>query len=166
MLHRRLAAAALVVLGLAGCQPAAGPLAEADVVKIRASLDAYIKTTLAADWDGWAAVLSDDAIMFPPNGAPVVGKAASVEFAKAYPKITEFTGPADEIVGSGDVAWARGTYNLKATLPNGPSMNDKGSYFTAFRRTGDGNWSQVRIIWHSDLPLPTPAPTPAPRRGR
>lgn len=164
MLHRRLAAAALVVVGLASCAPAAAHLSDADKAKIQASIDSYIATTLAADWDGFAATLADDAVMLPPNGAPLVGKAASVAFVKAYPKITQFTGPTDEISGSGGVAWARGSFKLTATLPNGQAMADSGHYMTTFVRMPDGNWKQSRIIWHSDAPLPAPAP--APRRGR
>lgn len=165
MLHRRLAAAALVALGLVACQPAAAGLSDADRAKIEASIDAYVKTTLAADWDGWAANITDDEVMLPPNGPPVVGKAASVAFVKAYPKITQFTAPADEIVGAGGVAWARGTFRLSATLPNGQAVPDSGHYMVAFTRMPDGSWKQSRQIWHSDAPLPaTPAPTP--RRGR
>ena len=166
MLHSRLARTAFALAALTACQPAARPLMETDATKIRAMSDTYVKTTLAADWDGWGALMADDLIMLPPNSSPVVGKAASLAYVKAYPKIIQFTAPVDEVSGSGNMAYARGKYILGAVLPSGQSMSESGSYMVVFRQGADGSWLETRIIWHSDMPLPTAAAPAAPRRGR
>jgi hypothetical protein len=85
-----------------------------------------------------------------------------VNWAKSLPKIT-LTTTADEVTGHGDLAYVRGTFGVTATLPDGSTMNDKGSFLEIRRQQADGTWALTRDIWHSDLPAP---PTTAdPRVG-
>jgi ketosteroid isomerase-like protein len=132
-------------------------LSNKDVTAVRESMDAYVRTSLAADWDGWGRLLLSDVVAMPPNHAPLIGREAVVAYAKTYPKLTKFTVTADEITGRGDLAYARGRYSITVLTPDGKSSTDKGSFLDIHQRQSDGTWPYARTIWHSDAPLPEPA---------
>ena len=164
----RLAMGLALFTSLASCKKEGPESEEAqftpkDSTAVRASADKWVSTLLARDFDGWATTITSDAVLYPPNGSPTVGRDAAVAFAKAYPTITSFVISPDEVTGRGDVAYDRGTYTTTVKLPGGASASDKGSFIGVFRRQPDGTWAHSRAMWHSDLPLPAP---PKPQRGK
>lgn len=149
---------ALAFLGLTACQNAEQELSDQDITTIRSTLDKYISTALAADWDSWGTTIAPDAIFFPPNQEPVVGREAIVAWGKSFPKLTSFTATFPEISGYKDLACASGPYSLTATAANGLSIVDRGSHVDILKKQPDGTWLYSRAIWHSNLPLPAPQP--------
>jgi ketosteroid isomerase-like protein len=142
-------------------------LSDEDVATIRAAMDTYVQHALAGDWDAWGTILAPDIVYMPPNQAPVLGREAAVAFGKAFPKITSLTSTPEEIEGRGDLAYVRGKYSFSATLPDGQSLSENGSYLEIHRRQPDGAWPFTHLIWHSNsAPPPPPAlevtPTAAP----
>ncbi len=127
-----------------------------DAAAVRAQIDRYVRTALAADFDAWGNALAPDVIVMPPNQAPVVGRSAAVAFGKAYPRLTSFTVSVDEVTGRDDLAYARGTYTLTATMTGGSSVSEKGSFLEIHRRAADGTWPYTRLIWHADSPPAAP----------
>jgi ketosteroid isomerase-like protein len=147
----------LLCVALAACDSSSRALSDRDVTAVRESMDAYVRTALAGDWDAWGRLMLTDVVAMPPNHAPVIGRDAAVAFGKAFPKLTKFTVNADEIVGRGDVAYARGRYSLTMTSPDGRPVSEKGSFLEVHIRQSDGTWPYSRFIWHSDAPLPEAA---------
>jgi ketosteroid isomerase-like protein len=150
------------VVFLAACATAKpkSSLTDADVTAIRTNIDAYVKALLASDWDAWGKTLQPDAVVMPPNHAPVVGRDAAVEYIKTFPKLTALTPHPDEVTGEGDLAYVRGTYVLSMIFPNGSSASDSGSVVSIHRRQSDGTWLFSQLIWHPDA-APGAAPGPA-----
>ncbi len=154
-LHK-LAALFLLPLGLAACQAPVNEFTDEDADAIRAQIEAYVSSSLAADWDAWGNTMSSDVVCFPPNQAPLVGREAVLAWVREFPSLTRFTAPADEVSGNGDLAYAHGTYSFTATLPDGSSLSEGGSYVNVFRRQPDGSWLYTLNIWHSNSPAPQP----------
>jgi len=150
--------AALLIWPLVGCQaPAAGPaaLSDDDVAAVTAMTVTYVEQTLAGDFAGVSGLFTDDAMIFPPNEPAVSGRAAIEAYLEAYPTITEFEADVVEVSGVGDMAVARGTYLITATVEGMPNpINDTGKWMTTSVRQADGSWLSTRQMWNSDLPLP------------
>ena len=149
---------ALVFLALAACQDAEQKLWDQDITAIRSTLDKYVSTSLAADWDAWGTTIAPDAIFFPPNQEPLVGREAIVAWGRSFPKLTSFTATFPEISGYNDLAYASGPFSLTATIADGTSITDQGSHVEIFQKQPDGTWLYSRVIWHSNLPLPVAQP--------
>jgi ketosteroid isomerase-like protein len=133
-------------------------LTEADIVGVKSTVDAYVRTSLAQDWIGFSNTLAPEVIAYPPNTGPLKGREAVLEFVKAFPKILTFTVDVAEVVGRGDFAVATGTYHLTFQNPDGSTGKDDGSFIEVHERGSDGSWPYKRLIWHSDLPAPAAAP--------
>ncbi len=150
------AALLLCTIVVTACGGTSRGLTDRDVTAVRESMDAYVRTVLASDWDGWGKLLLSDVVAMPPNHAPLTGRAAAIAYVKTYPKITKFTTTIDEIAGRGDVAYSHGRYSITTVTPDGKSTTDKGSFLEIHRRQSDGTWPYARVIWHPDTPLPEP----------
>src|SRR5688572_9863194 len=61
-------------------------LSSVDVAAVKTIVDEYVRTTLAADWTAFGETMARDAILYPPNGPPIVGRDSIVAFVKAFPK--------------------------------------------------------------------------------
>lgn len=133
-----------------GCQSPPAEISEADKTAIRAQIDTYVRTALSGDLEAWGNTLAEDAVLMPPTGTPISGRRAAVEWLKAFPQLTAFTVDVGELTGSGDVAYARGTYTLTAKLPDGSSIIDGGGFLDIHRRASDGTWPYTRLMFHSD----------------
>jgi ketosteroid isomerase-like protein len=113
---------------------------------------------LAADWDGWANLMTEDVVFLVPNGPPVEGRAAVRAFGEAFPHLTAFTAEASEVAGNGGLAYNRGAYSFTATPDSGPPLNEQGKFLGVYRRQPDGSWRISRNIWNANLPPQAPAP--------
>ena len=149
---------AFTVFGLTTCQTAEQKLSDQDTAAIRSTIDKYVSTALAADWDSWGNTIARDVIFCPPNNEPLEGRDATIAWVRSFPKLTSFTASASEVSGYRDIVYAYGTYSLTATLNDGSSMSDQGSHIDIFRKQPDGTWLYSRVMWHSNIPLPTPQP--------
>jgi ketosteroid isomerase-like protein len=137
------------------CQrQAAADLTQADKDAVRAEIEKYSQAGLAADWNAWGNTLTADVVISPANVAPMTGREAAVAWVKSLPKLADFTVKIDEITGRDDVAYARGTYALALTLPNGSSAIDRGAFLEIHRRQPDGSWPYTHLMFHSTEPLP------------
>ena len=158
-LSYRFAPPFLFVLGLVACQAPSSDFTDQDASAIRAQIDTYVSAALAADWDRLGDTLSSDVIFFPPNQAPLVGHDAAMAWVREFPTLTNFTAVPDEVSGTGDLAYAHGTYVYTATLPDGSAITEQGRYVIIFRLQSDGSWRETHNIWHFNLPVPAPQPS-------
>jgi uncharacterized protein (TIGR02246 family) len=141
------------------CQPPAqapAGLSDEDVAAIGDLIGSFRDAMLAGDWAGASQLYTADGMRMPPNvpliESPDAIRAAFEADAATY---TAFTNTVTEIVGSGDVAYARGTYTLTFTVAGmAEQISDSGRYVAIFRKQADGSWLAVLDIYNSDLPLP------------
>lgn len=135
-------------------RPSSPPFTDVEARAIRGVVADWVKSGLAADADANSRRFTADGVILPPNGAPVVGREAIRRYLADYPKITSFTTTIDEVTGEGNIAFARGRYDITVQLPDGTSLNDKGSFLEVHQRQADGSWPYTRLMWHSDIPVP------------
>jgi uncharacterized protein (TIGR02246 family) len=104
----------LTVLIAIACQPQGGALSDTDVAAITAVAATLDSAAVAHDWDAVFALFTEDAVSMTQGYPTSEGRAAiraAVDAAMAGVAVTEHTVEFHDIVGSGDMAYARGTYN-------------------------------------------------------
>lgn len=151
----RLPFAALALLLAAGCQQTAPPPVAADVGSVAEAIHAIearwargLSTKTAEDV---AAYYAPDAVVLQTGVAPIRGLE---EIAAAAAKLREdpnyqltFKSQKIDVAASGDLAYARGTYELRATDPaTGQVGTMRGDYLTLYRKQADRSWKVVEDI--------------------
>lgn len=150
-----------LVIAVAACQqPAPTGLTDADKDAVRAQIEKYRQAVLAADWPAWGNTLASDVFYSPPNMTPIRGRDAAVAWANTLPKFISFTVQLDDISGSGDIAYVRGTYSYEVELPDGTHAADEGTFLDVHRRAADRTWPYTNVLWHSNLAAPTSPAAP------
>ena len=137
--------------------PADDPtLSEDDVAAIRGAHVAYRDAWRANDPDAVMASLTDDAVLMPHHGAPVVSGAEAIRqfwFPPDSPpaNVTVFDTTIDEVGGSGDVGYLRGTFRLTFEY-GGQTFSNAGNFMEIARRQADGGWLISHRIWNDPVP--------------
>jgi ketosteroid isomerase-like protein len=157
----------LVVVGtlvlVAACQrrvPAG--LSDADKAAIKQVADSAVAIgNTSKDFAAYTALYyADGAILLPPNGGPVAGRAAITAWFAAFPPFSNMAFDQIEVNGVGDLAWVRGTYAMDVMMPGATApVHDDGKYIEIWRRQADGSWKAIRDIFNSSS-LPAPAESP------
>ena len=164
VLHRAAAAAlAVSMLLLAGCQAATAPdsrsaqLAQQDISDMHAAM---LKAYNTKDAIAIAAVYSDDAVLMPPNLAPVKSKVAVGDFMRqmlAPPFGSVLLNYAETVV-SGDYAFSTGYYTVLRA--DGTTL-DTGKFLEVLKNESNA-WHIYRDIYNSDMVAATQPATAAP----
>jgi ketosteroid isomerase-like protein len=140
---------------LVACGPQEAGFTNADAAQIRADVDRYVELTLAGDFAGVAQMFTSGGVVMPPNAEAVESRVDIQAFLEAFPTITTFTSTAVYVGGSGDFAYARGTYSLLMTVEGADTPTpDRGKWMVVYERQADGSWLAASEIWNSDLALP------------
>jgi ketosteroid isomerase-like protein len=160
----------LCAVGLSGCkrgdtgEPSGGKTAEAsggpstaltasDRDSIRAYVARFDQTILAQDWPAAVAFYSEDAVLLPPGGPEVQGRAAIRKFFEGFPKFAVFKQQVEEIQGDDSLAYPEGSFETSMVLPGGKTpIKNKGKVLGVWRKQANGSWVVTRVIWNSDLP--------------
>jgi ketosteroid isomerase-like protein len=121
-------------------------LAPEDIAAIRSLIERDAEAVRKADWDTATRLFTADAIPFPPNQAPIVGRSAMRAWLETFPPIQQFTITAEEIVGCDDLAFVRGTYAMTMQGPGRMPQVDRGHYLGLVRKQTDGSW-----LWSTDM---------------
>lgn len=134
----------------AACAAPEPPQAQDVSAEIQAADEQFAAAFSAGDASAVAALYTEDAMLLPPNGDFVSGKAAIQAFWRsvldmgvASAKLT-----VAEAESFGDTAWEVGRYNLY-TAAGDPI--DEGKYIVVWKRTEEG-WRLHRDIWNSSRP--------------
>jgi uncharacterized protein (TIGR02246 family) len=134
----------------------AARLADGDLEAIRALHEAYRAAWLANDSAAVMKTLTEDAVLMPHHGAPVVEGAAAIrefwwpsEFPPAT--VTEFTTQVVEITGSGELGYLRGRFTLSFEY-DGQTYSNSGNFLEIARKLDDGTWRIFRRIWNDPAP--------------
>ena len=117
--------------------------------------------TMAKSWEAThntgdaaavAAYYTEDGIRMPPNSPAVEGREAIAAQIKQGMDngIAKVRLETDEVMTSGDMGWARGTYVI---IDADGNEVDNGKWMQVGKKVGD-SWYAYRDIWNSDNPLP------------
>ena len=131
-------------------------LTDADRAEIRTVDSMFVHAWLRDDTASVLALFADDAVLVPPGAAPVVGRAAIRAWwwpqDGSRTRIVAFDRDIVEVNGSHELAFMRGTANLRWTYrKNGRTtrQSSKSNDLVMLARTSDGTWKIVRQIWNT-----------------
>jgi len=147
----------LLIIGvsLAACQaPQVTSISDADKAAITENEKAYIGTMISQDEAVLRGVVTEDAVIMPPNESARAGVDEIVKWATSGPGLKELTTAFDEIDGSGNVAYVRGTYSVVAAINDSTDFEGQGKFLEVWRKQDDGSWKLSRDIWNSNKALP------------
>jgi uncharacterized protein (TIGR02246 family) len=149
-LSGRVAVGIAVLTLAAGCAPAnRSDEARAQILKLDGE---WSKAAEARDTDRTLSYWSDDAVVYPPGRAAIVGKPAIREYVVQSFQVPGFgiswktTGV--EVASGGDLAYATGTNRVTFTGPDGKPAAVEGKAVTVWRREPSGDWKCVVDIWN------------------
>jgi ketosteroid isomerase-like protein len=128
-------------------------LSAEDVAQIRGISDEWVRTSLVRDWDGLAALLTDDVVLLPPDAPVVVGKDAARGFLEAFPAIAAFTATVIAAEGQPELAWARGSFAMTIEPAPGQRVSMTGKWSATYRRGANGSWRCASDTWNLDAPV-------------
>jgi ketosteroid isomerase-like protein len=163
MRHRRLmdhvvaiAGPCLLVLGLACTSrpPTRTGLTAADERAVRTTDSAYVASWVRDDTTGVLATLASDAVLMPAGRSPLQTRDAIKAFwwpaDGSHTKVWTFDRTIDEIGGSADIAWVRGTDSLVFNYDKG-SVHSRQTLMSmslaVLRRQANGTWLISRMMW-------------------
>lgn len=140
----------LSVLGiLAACGGHAGgrTRARADAKAIEAAVRRYVAASNRGDAEELAALYTEDAVLLPPDHAPVEGREAIAAFWRqgTDPGLAMRTIRVDV---QSDLGYLVGRYTLPAT---DQEPADSGKSLLCLRRQSDGTWKVTADIWNSSV---------------
>jgi ketosteroid isomerase-like protein len=130
-------------------------VSDADAVAIARVRDTWLKAIHADDLDGLLESLTDDAQVYPPHEAPLIGKSGSAQWHQArigqFKTQLEMSG--DELAGAGDLVFEQFWFRIVLTpRAGGSAISDTGHCVWLWQRES-GSWKLSRAIWNSDQPI-------------
>jgi uncharacterized protein (TIGR02246 family) len=139
-----------VLLAHTGC---ASSGSQADVQSQILQLDAeWSRAAQDGDVDRAVSFWADDAIVFPPGGPAVAGKAAIREFVTKSFRTPGFSiswkTTTVAVSRSGDIAYTTGTNRVAFNAPDGKQVTVEGKAVAVWRREKNGVWKCVIDIWN------------------
>lgn len=129
-------------------------LAPADVAAIRAADSAYVAAWLRDDTVAVLATLASDAVLMPAGQHPLATRAAIEAFW--WPRdgsrttLLAFVRAIDEIGGSGNVAYLRGSDSIAFRYEKGVQRSTQSvrtMSLALLAREPDGRWRIKRMMW-------------------
>ena len=137
---------------LLGCATSAPDLERARRA-VAAADSTWAAAAAARDLEASVNAMADDGIMFPPDQAPVVGRAAIKEYmaaAFAIPGFSVHWAPGEiKVASSGDLAYSFGRSRYTVPDSSGTIRTIHAKGVTVWRREADGRWRCVADIWNS-----------------
>ena len=154
----------LALLGALACLPPPPGSSAGAKQAIDAANAQWPRLTSTGHADSIAEFYALNAVILPPNMAPIRGKEAIRAFFATQNTVKpRLTLRADSVWASGAAAVEQGRWWWKWTSAPPPGMPaaDSGKYLVRWVNEG-GKWLMAQDIWNSDRALPSPpAPTPA-----
>lgn len=130
-----------LALGMFSCaqqQPEAPTFSDQDAAAIRTNLDTYMAADPIDDPDTFFSQFTEDVHWIYDDQAPWVGMEGLRNVSWCHTLSAEII--ADRVEGSGDLAYARGTYTLSLGCADQDEVNVEGVFLSAHRHQADGTW--------------------------
>ena len=152
----------IYAVAMLGCTAAAQQLPvttdtrAVDEAAIRKADEDWAKAAQTKQVASWIAFYADDAVVLPPNDKTASDRESinkAVGDLLALQDLTISWQPVKvEVARSGDLAYARGTYDATFRDAKGNPVTDRGKYLEVWKRQSDGGWKCIVDTWNSDLP--------------
>jgi uncharacterized protein (TIGR02246 family) len=155
-LKSRWPVALVTALLLSACHrgPRIAPLTAADSTALRAVDQAYVEAWLADDTAAVLATLTPDAVLMPTGVRPLATPDAIREFwwpdDGSRTRVTRYTTTIDEIGGTQELAYMRGTGRLSFVYEKDTlrlQQTNQNMTLTLLARADDGRWRIRRRMW-------------------
>ena len=141
----------LVAVFLTACQSVATDLSPKDRDAIERSSKKWVETYNQNDWEGLAALFAPDAIMMPPNGSVVRGRADIAKWEQENETGFRIAFKLEAIEGSGELAYVRGRSCVFIPDGSGGYGVDVGKFLEVRKQQSNGDWLIEADIFNSDL---------------
>ena len=133
---------------------ACGQAIETDIAALSRLQHQVDSAIIDGDTDRYLTMITDDAVLMPPNGPAVRGKEAIGLWNRAMSaqvRITAYSSRDDEVVVDDDWAFRRAAMDWTLMpVAGGAAIRDSGKYIIIYRRQQDGSWKVARDIWSSN----------------
>jgi uncharacterized protein (TIGR02246 family) len=148
---------------MAACQTAEQPKAVKQAEDV-AAIRRLVGPAWAAAWNAGNAsavadFYADDAVLFPNNSPPIIGKEAIKSGFQSFFEKASVKGSSEivELEVAGDWGYMRGTYTTKVIpkAAGGSAEEDRGSWLWIVRRQPDGSWKIFRAMGASEPAVPS-----------
>ncbi|MGB6231465.1 MAG: DUF4440 domain-containing protein [Litorimonas sp.] len=123
-----------------------------DIAAIERASDLWVETYNRNDWTALAALFTPDAILMPPNGEAVRGRAAIAEWEQENETGFRIALVRDAVHRFGELAHIHGRSCVFIPDGSGGYGVDVGKFAELRRRQADGYWLIEVDIFNSDLP--------------
>ena len=153
-----------------GCEAAPPKDTSAEAKRaIDAANATWAGLTSSGHADSLASYYHPNAVLLPPNMAPVHGREAIRGFfAQMNAMAATLTIRAESVWASGASATELGRWNFvwpaNAKRPPGFPPADSGKYIVRWVNE-NGRWLMMQDIWNSDVPLPMPPAAPGTKKS-
>jgi ketosteroid isomerase-like protein len=153
-MRRRTASVSIAALTslVLGCTPAP-KFTTQDETMLHGMFDSTVMWIQAGNYAAWAGQFAEDAVLLPPNGPMVVGRAAIQAWAERMPTVEEFSFSNVQVRGEGNFAW--GTSSIVLKYEGMPA--DTAKQLVVYQRDAMASWMVVAVSFNSDLPRQQPA---------
>jgi uncharacterized protein (TIGR02246 family) len=131
----------------------------ADTAAIRAGVDKYLAAWNKGDATPYGPMIADDAILMQPDGPWVSGRVAIVAAITKEndSKTAQQTAAVDEVIVTGDHAYARGSWNVTPIAGAGANAQPlSGKWSILYKRGADGTWLTSRWMWNQETAPKSP----------
>jgi len=125
----------------------------ADTAAIRANVEKFLAAWNKADSAAYGPMIADDAILMQPDGPLLEGHDAIVtNMTKSFDSTkAQQTATVDEVIVTGDHAYARGTWNLNPMAAAGADTKaTNGKWSVLYQRSAEGTWLVSRWMWNQE----------------
>jgi uncharacterized protein (TIGR02246 family) len=146
---------ALLLLSCGEAAPGATPGARQ---AIEAAVSRYVAASNEGDADALTSLYTEDAVLLPPDHAPVHGRKAIGEFWRQGTD-SGLAVRTLRVEVDGSIGYLVGEYNLP---PTAEEPADSGKYVMCLRRQRDGSWKLSADIWNSSAEEESEPEEPAP----
>jgi ketosteroid isomerase-like protein len=140
----------------APAQPAPNEAARAAL--LRTDNEWAALATTSKDVERIVSFWTDDAAIYPPRQAPIIGKEAIRAYVSESLKVPGFSitwKPSQAVVaGAGDLGYTTGTNAVMFPNAQGQLTTAPGRYVTVWRKDPSGRWRCVVDFWNEAPPAP------------
>lgn len=140
---------------LVGCSQQKAETDEELAVQFQQLINGFVKEFNAKNSENLSGLYSADAVLYPPNEAPVSGLKAIAEWYKdtyVDAGVTDLVSTVYRVERSGNLAMQLNRWTVKIPQQDGTVLEDRGKTLNVWRLEPDGKWRVIIDAWSSDLP--------------
>jgi len=127
------------------------PLSEADAEAVATVMGAAAQRLQDGDFQAWAALFAEDAVLMPPNNPPVRGRAAIQAYGEKMPDMASVDFSDIQVEGRDDLAVATSAVSMTLASEGEPGVEDTAKQVVVFAKQADGTWKATAVSYSSDL---------------